>query len=132
MLQFELCPKLCFLQLENQRCQLLAEKKCKGACEHFESAVEYNKRVCACIDHLNNELPSFALIDYGLQQQEQSCILMEKGRFYGMGYLPADAAIQTIDELKFRLTPYVENDYIRGLVYQHAARHPHKKISLNN
>lgn len=132
MLQFELCPKLCFLQSENRPCQLLAENKCKGACEQLESAAKYNKRVNACINHLDNELPSFALIDYGLRQQEQSCILMEKGRFYGMGYLPADVTIQTIDELKFRITPYAENDYIRGLVYQHAARYPHKKISLNN
>jgi DNA polymerase-3 subunit epsilon len=132
MLQFELCPKLCFLQSENISCQLLAEKKCKGACEQKESAEEYNKRVQACINHLDNELPSFALIDFGLQQEEQSCILMEKGRFYGMGYLPADITIQTMEELKFRLTPYAENDYIRGLVYQHAARYPAKRISLNN
>ncbi len=115
MLQFELCPKLCFLQSENQPCHLLAENKCNGACEQVESADEYNERVLACINHLDNELPSFALIDYGLQQQEQSCILMEKGRFYGMGYLPSDITIQTIEELKFRLTPYAENDYIRGL-----------------
>ena len=58
----------------------------------------------ACINHLDNELPSFALIDFGLQQQEQSCILMEKGRFYGMGYLPADIAIKPLDELK--IPPY--------------------------
>jgi DNA polymerase III subunit epsilon len=132
MHQFELCPKLCFLQPENISCQLYAEKKCKGACEQKEGVEEYNKRVQACINHLDNELPSFALIDLGLQQHEQSCILMEKGRFYGMGYLPADITIQTMEEFKFRLTPYAENDYIRGLVYQHAAKYPGKKISLNN
>jgi len=132
MQQFELCPKLCFLQSENISCYLLAEKKCKGACEQKESAENYNKRVQACINHLDNELPSFALIDFGLQHEEQSCILMEKGRFYGMGYLPADINVHTIDELKYRLTPYAENDYIRGLVYQYAAKYPGKKISLNN
>lgn len=132
MHQFELCPKLCFLQSENISCQLLTEKKCKGACEQKESPEKYNKRVQACINYLDNELPSFALIDFGLQQEEQSCILMEKGRFYGMGYLPADITIQTIEELKYRLTPYTENDYIRGLIYQHALRYPGKKISLNN
>ena len=36
--------------------------------------------------------------------------------------------VHTIDDLKYRLTPYAENDYIRGLVYQYAARYPHKKI----
>jgi len=132
MHQFELCPRLCFLQAENIQCQLLKEKKCRGACEQKESIRNYNSRVQACIHHLNNELPSFALVDFGLQQEEQSCILIERGRFYGMGYLPADINLPTIDDLKDRLTPYAENDYIRGLVYQHVARYPFKKISLSN
>jgi DNA polymerase-3 subunit epsilon len=132
MHQFELCPRLCFLQAENIPCQLLKEEKCRGACEQKESIRDYNLRVQACIHHLNNELPSFALVDFGLQQEEQSCILIERGRFYGMGYLPADINLPTIDDLKNRLTPYAENDYIRGLVYQHVARYPFKKISLSN
>ena len=47
-----------------------------------------------------------------------------------MGYLPGDVAAQSIDELKSYLTPYSENEYIRGLVYQYAARFPHKKKVL--
>ena len=132
MQQFDLCPKLCFLQAENVECQLRAEKRCRGACEQMESATQYNERVMACINHLGSELPSFALIDSGLKQEEQSCILMEKGRFYGMGYLPSGIQVHTLEDLKFRLTPYAENDYIRGLVYQYAARYPAKKISLVN
>ncbi len=71
-------------------------------------------------------------MDSGLQHQQLSCILMEKGRFYGMGYLPHDCAAQSIDELKNYLTPYSENDYIRGLIYQYASRFPHKKKVLVN
>ncbi len=130
--QFELCPRLCFLQAENIPCQSLAEKKCKGACEQKENAQEYNARVLACIQHLNSELPSFALVDFGMRQEEQSCILIEKGRFYGMGYLPAHISAPTIDDLKNQLTPYAENDYIRGLIYQHVTKYPSKKISLSN
>jgi DNA polymerase-3 subunit epsilon len=67
-----------------------------------------------------------------LELEEQSCILMEKGRFYGMGYVPNNININTIDELKYRLTPYAENDYIRGLVYDHALKYPSKKVFLKN
>lgn len=130
--QFELCPKLCFLQAENINCQLLEENNCKGACERKESADDYNRRVEACINHLNHELPSFALVDYGLKHEEQSCILIEKGRFFGMGYLPSDVSIKTTDDLKSYLTPHAENDYIRGLIFQHVVRYPHKKIPLLN
>ncbi|MEP7250868.1 MAG: exonuclease domain-containing protein [Ginsengibacter sp.] len=132
MLQFELCPRLCFLQSENIPCRLLVENKCKGACEQTESAAVYNSRVDACINHLQNELPSFALVDAGLKQEEQSYILIEKGRFYGMGYLAADLALHTIEDLKQYLTPHAENDYIRGLIYQHALRYPHKKIVFSD
>ncbi len=132
MLQFELCPKLCFLQAEQVECQMLLDKKCKGACEQKEHSKRYNSRVDACIQYLNNELPSFALVDSGLKKEEQSCILIEKGRFFGMGYLPSDMTFQTIEDLKSQLTPHAENDYIRGLVFQHISRYPHKKISLSN
>ncbi len=132
MSQFELCPKLCFLQAENISCQMLLEKKCKGACEQNESVNNYNSRVEACINYLNNELPSFAVVDSGLKVEEQSCILIEKGRFFGMGYLPSDMDFHAIDDLKSHLTPHAENDYIRGLVFQHISRYPHKKVPLLN
>jgi DNA polymerase-3 subunit epsilon len=130
--QFKLCPKLCFLQHDNIECEGLKDERCKGSCNQKESAEEYNARVDLCIQHLHKELPTFALVDYGLHHEEQSCILMEKGRFYGMGYLPTTVSISGIDELKNYITPYLENDYIRGLVYQHAVKFPHKKISLVN
>ena len=132
MREFNLCPKLCFLQSENIKCQMLLEKKCHGACEQKESVIDYNQRVLQCISYLENELPSFALVDCGLQEEERSCILIEKGRFYGMGYLSSEIEASDLEDLKFRLTPYAENDYIRGLIYQYAERYSHKKISLNN
>lgn len=121
--EYALCPKRCFLQKENVPCVC-------NACLSGEPPGSYNTRVEACIKSLEQELPSFALIDNGLRQEEQSCILMEKGRFYGMGYLPSDVGITTLEECKSHLTPYSENDYIRGLVYQHAARYPDKKVLL--
>ncbi|MEO9022592.1 MAG: exonuclease domain-containing protein [Ginsengibacter sp.] len=128
--EFELCPKLCFLQSGNIECQSLLENKCKGACEQKESAEEYNARVLECIHHFEKELPSFALVDEGLDESEQSCILVEKGKFYGMGYLPSDINIHLMDELKTFLTPYTENDYIRGMIYQYAERFPYKRLPL--
>ena len=47
-----------------------------------------------------------------------------------MGYLPSDMPIRGTSELKNYITPYPENDYMRGLIYQHAARWPSKKFLL--
>jgi DNA polymerase III subunit epsilon len=126
--EFSLCPKLCHLQYDHVECAGKEDDRCKGACEHTELPEEYNKRVLECIIHLNKELPSFALIDTGLNGGDKSCIVMEKGRFYGMGYLPENITEESLEEIKSHLTEYKENDYIRGLIYQFATKYPEKKV----
>jgi len=126
----QLCPKLCFLQVDAASCTGLADGSCSGACELREDWPEYNTRVDAAIDYMQQILPSYALVDDGNQPGEQSCILMEKGRFYGMGYIPADAQIQHPDDIKTYIQTYPENDYIRSLVHQHADKWPSKKIAF--
>lgn len=129
--KYRLCPKLCFLQSSAVPCTFLEEKKCNGACEHQESAHEYNQRVLCCLAEFQNELPTFALLDDGLEQDQHSCILIERGRFFGMGYLPNDSQVYSVEELKDHLSSYPENDYIRGIIFQHAERFPYKVNTLS-
>jgi DNA polymerase-3 subunit epsilon len=76
-------------------------------------------------------LPTFAVVDERTDAADgRCCILIEKGRFYGMGYVPGDANVHTADELKRYLQAYPENDYIRGLVYQYVHKRPEKKLVL--
>jgi DNA polymerase-3 subunit epsilon len=128
--RFALCPRLCFIQTTNDPCIGSGTEPCRGACEHKEPVNIYNDRVQQAMNWLEQWLPTFAVVDAGNDRDEQSCILMEKGKFYGMGYIPSHVSITSREELKTYLTPYPENDYIRGLVYQYAERHPHKKIVL--
>jgi DNA polymerase-3 subunit epsilon len=72
-------------------------------------------------------LPSFIIRDRGRDSSEESCILIENGRFYGMGYLDKSLQIQDLETLKEQLTVYPENDYMRGLVYSFAEKWPGKK-----
>ena len=134
--RFELCPRLCFIQKgdtsQNSPCNLSDNNHCHGACEKLETPSEYNCRVLDCFHYLENELPTFALIENGFTANEKSCILMEKGKFYGMGYLSASESFNALDDIKYRLTPYNENDYIRGLIYKYAEKYPYKKITLGN
>lgn len=128
--RFSLCAKLCFMQTAPGPCEASAEGACRGACEHKEPVNDYNQRVYEALEWLEQWLPTFAVVDAGNDREEHSCILMEKGKFYGMGYIPAGVGITNREQLKMYLTQYPENDYIRGLVYQYAERYPHKKISF--
>lgn len=129
--EFNLCPKLCFVQRNNDSCTGLTEKTCMGACIQDENPEQYNERVFKALEHLKSSLPSFILMDKGRHMNERSCILMEYGHFYGMGYVSADQNLEDIECLKKELTPYKSNDYIRNLIHNHALRFPEKAISLN-
>jgi DNA polymerase-3 subunit epsilon len=88
----------------------------------------YNHRVLGAADYLEQQLPTFAVVDERLDADGRSCILIEKGRFYGMGYMPGEAAVYSAEELKTYLQAYPENDYIRGLIYQYVQKRPEKKV----
>ncbi len=126
---FGLCPKLCFMQKDPGECEGISDGYCKGACEQKEKAAKYNARVNKACDSLRS-LPSFAIVDKGINGDDRSCILVVEGKFYGMGYLPSDIQITDPLSLKDHLTIYKENSIIRNLVYGFAARFPAKVIQF--
>src|SRR5258708_14334310 len=64
---FNLCPRLCFMQKATEPC----DGTCSGACEQKEKPPEYNERVKQAIDSFN-EKPSFAILDRGLNGDDKS------------------------------------------------------------
>jgi DNA polymerase III subunit epsilon len=128
--QFELCPRLCFIQKGNEKCAGLLDKTCRGACDHLETPEDYNHRLRNALQSLHEMLPTFAIRDRGRNASEESYVLIENGRFYGMGWLEKDQQIQNLDSLKEHLTAYPENDYMRGLVYNYAEKWPDKCESV--
>ncbi len=128
--QFGLCPKLSFIQKGEGICMGLIDKTCQGACIQKETAEDYNRRLMQALQSLQEMLPSFIIKDRGRDSSEESFVLVENGRFYGMGWLDKESQIQDLESLKERLTAYPENDYMRGLVYSYAEKWPEKKTSV--
>ena len=128
--EYNLCPKFCFIQTSASICAGILEKYCYGACEHKEESAAYNIRVQEAIASLTTR-PCFAIVENGLNADEQSCVLIWDGKFYGMGYIPSDILLSNPEELKDLLTPYKENLFIRNLVNGYAARFPEKVKSFS-
>lgn len=128
--EFNLCPKLCFMQKDDESCEGKRTKNCFGACEQTEPPEVYNERIKQATASLQQQ-PSFAIVDKGINGDDQSCILVMKGNLYGMGYIPADMQINNMDELKDRLTVYKENSFIRNLINGYAARFPEKLVRFD-
>jgi len=128
--EHELCEKLCFIQKNRSACTAHEEGKCHGACLGQEHPYSYNSRVKEAIAHLKATLPSFALIDSGRNEEEQSCLWIEEGKFYGMGYISFHSDVSDMDNLKSCIEPYPSNDYILNMVLGYAEMNPDKKVAM--
>ena len=127
-----LCEKLCFIQTPKLACTGHENGTCQGACIGQESTAIYNFRVKRAIKQLQDLLPSFALIDTGRDDDEKSCLWVEKGKFYGMGYISDYADVNDLETLKSAITPYPSNDYIMNMILSYSNQFPHKMIALNS
>jgi DNA polymerase III subunit epsilon len=125
---FELCPKLCFIQNNTGLCTGINKNGC--ACTGVESTEDYNKKVNAAITMLHETLPTFAIRDNGRTDDEHSCLLIEKGKFFGMGYISHYFDVDNLQQLKTCLTPYPGNDYIKGLIAGYASKYPERKVTF--
>lgn len=126
--EFELCARLCNLSKDTA----CTHESC--SCGEQATAIiptAYNHQVLAAIEWMQKHLPTFVLLDKGNDDEEQSCILMKKGNFYGMGYIRNKELLNDVDMLATHLEPMPDNDYIRNLVYKHANTFPDKCVSFS-
>lgn len=88
---------------------------------------DHNTRLRAALQTLTGNAANFIIADRGRDEQEMSCIWVENGSLYGMGYLridgdgPADA-----EGLKASLTRYTSTHYMMQLIGSYAEKHPEK------
>jgi DNA polymerase-3 subunit epsilon len=92
----------------------------------FPDVNYHNQSVTRAIDFVLENRPSFAIIDKGRSAEERSCIWVENGHFYGMGYFTTEFGFTEPAEVKNHVTPYKSNQYIMQLLYSFAQKHPGK------
>ena len=72
----------------------------------------------------------FAVLDDGINDNEKLCLLVERGNFWGMGYVAASQQITSAAELKNYLQPFADNDTIRNSIYSFVEMNPSKRVLL--
>ncbi|MCD0465083.1 exonuclease domain-containing protein [Flavobacterium sp. ENC] len=95
-------------------------------------AASHNSKIETAIDFFLNSRSTFAIIDKGRSAEERSCIWVEKGHFYGMGYITSDVAITDPSQIKDFVTPYASNQYIMQLIDTYAKKYPRKVFFNRN
>ena len=119
--EFELDMKLCYLDKT-----AFSERDI----EFLEAPMYYNGKIKKALEALEEQLPTFAIIDDGLSQSDKLCMLVERGSFWGMGYINSDTTAYDLYSLKEILDPFSDNDFIRNSIYSFAEANPNKKILL--
>ncbi|WP_298393731.1 exonuclease domain-containing protein [Flavobacterium sp.] len=94
--------------------------------ETIATAEEHNTRVNQALAYLSASKETYAIIDHGRTNEEKSCIWVEKGHFFGMGYIPMDQTITDVTELKEQVTRYKSDPYLMKLITQYVDKHPRK------
>jgi DNA polymerase-3 subunit epsilon len=105
-----------------------ADSLIKKDVDNLPDVASHNDRVQNAIDFVLENRPSFAIIDKGRSPDERSCIWVENGHFYGMGYIGLDVSLNDIAETKDYVTRYKSNSYIMQLIYSYANKHPGKVV----
>ena len=108
--EFELHPVLCFL--DNTGSQELPE------------AEVYNASVKKALEWMHTQKETFLIRD------KEGCVLVEEGKFYGMGQLPENMEISTLDHIKAQLVAYPENEVMRSMIRNFAEKYPGKVVKI--
>jgi len=91
----------------------------------------HNHQIEKALEFLSHKKPSFAIIDKGRSDEERSCVWVEDGHFYGMGYIASDLGFDDASQLRDHVTRYKSNPYLAQLIHTFAQKHPHKILHLN-
>jgi DNA polymerase-3 subunit epsilon len=129
--KYQLCAKLCYLQKTATKCYAHENGQCFGACSGIETVSVYNKKLNTALADIQKQQPSFALVDEGRKDNEFSCLVVENGKFYGMGYFTdKNYLADGLAPIKNDLSIYQSNSYILNLILNYAEQHPQKLYKL--
>lgn len=114
--EYELCPKLCGLQVAKGLCFNYQTGECHGACLCVESVQEYNRRIEAAIRSALQKGNSAAIIGKGRSTDEHSLILVENGTYSGFGFFGKDVTISNVDSARTFVKSSIETPTVQNLI----------------
>lgn len=123
---FKLCPRFCTLQSNSEKCSHYRIKNCEGICDGSENVEDYNLKVQAAIQSLEENKSSFAIQGKGRTQDEIAFALVTDGQYKGFGFFDRSEAICNIEDyepfLKMQPASYHTHAIIRSHLKKNGER----------
>lgn len=114
--EHELCSKLCGLHKTSGACYEHQAGSCKGACLALEEPKNYNQRVLDAIASISENNESLVVLGRGRTGDERSIVIVEKGNFFGFGFLEKSTPISSLEEAKMFVKPSKENRMAQNII----------------
>ncbi|MBP2833894.1 GIY-YIG nuclease family protein [Aquimarina sp. U1-2] len=126
--EYHLCQKLMGLDIHKGNCTHHTIKPCIGTCLLSESPEAYNTRVQKLIDDNSFGQQNMIIVDRGRDIGEQSVVLIENGKFKGIGYFTLNHQINNADILRSIITPMPHNKEAQHIIQSYLRTH--KKLRV--
>lgn len=128
--EYGLCQKLTGIDKSEGNCFKYTIKECHGACIAQESPEEYNIRAKELISHHSLYMKSMIIIDRGRAVDEQSLVLIEEGKFKGIGYFNLNHQVTNLEILHSLITPMHHNRDAQHIIQSYVRKQ--KKLKIIN
>lgn len=112
--EHELHPALCFLD------------KSTSVDHQYPDREIYNTRVDNALINMRSQLSTYAILEPAAFGNKNVCVLVENGKFYGMGAIQENMNFTDIEKLKRNITQYPENEAIKSIIRSYILKHPSK------
>lgn len=112
--EHELHPALCFL-----------DKTANGNSNYPEKEI-YNARVETALENMQATLGTYAIFEPAAFGSRHACVLVENGKFYGMGTIPENMNFTDLEKLKRNITQYPPNETIHAIIRSYMLKNPSK------
>jgi len=91
---------------------------------------DHNKKIQAALAAMSTQKNTYAIFEEPAFCKGNSCVLIEKGKFYGMGLVPEHENIFELDKIKTHLTQYPENEIIYAMIQSYMHKNPLKVLTM--
>lgn len=126
---YQLCQKLTDLEKTTTSCFNYEVKDCLGACINIESTHDYNKRVTELLDLHSYNKKNMLIIDRGRDIDEKSVVVVQDGKFIGLGFFDLNHQINNKEVLLSLITKMSNNRDNQHLIQSYVRRN-RKRIKI--
>lgn len=126
--EYNLCQSLTGLHSGNGSCFNYSIKECNGACIGEENPEDYNERVEQVLNKYSYENQNMLVIDRGRDIDERSALLVEEGKFKGIGYFNLNYQLNNLEIIKSIITPMKSDRDAQHIIQNYLRKNNRLKV----